>query len=86
MSRDLPVGLVSQRQLEPPSLPKNIHPSFPTRQEHDRLAIIRTHLIAFANVYECYAPESGFNTGTPLMNALTLTSVEDVKERCITRI
>ena len=46
-----------------------------TRQERDRLAIIRTLLEAGANVDECYA-ESGFNT--PLMNAITLISDEDV--------
>ena len=48
-----------------------------TRQERDRLAIIRTLLEAGANVDECYA-ESGFNT--PLMNAITLISDEDVVE------
>jgi len=46
-----------------------------TRQEHDRLAIIRTLLEAGDNVDECYA-ESGFNT--PLMNAVTLISDIDV--------
>ena len=46
-----------------------------TRQERDRLAIVRTLLEAGANVDECYA-ESGFNT--PLMNAITLISNEDV--------
>ena len=51
-----------------------------TRQEHDRLAIIRTLLEAGANVDECYA-ESGFNT--PLMNAITLISDEDVAKELI---
>jgi ankyrin repeat protein len=46
-----------------------------TRQERDRLAIIRILLEAGANVDECYA-DSGFNT--PLMNAITLISDEDV--------
>ena len=51
-----------------------------TRQERDRLAIIRSLLEAGANVDECYA-ESGFNT--PLMNAITLISdieVDIIKE------
>ena len=46
-----------------------------TRQERDRLDIIRRLLEAGADVDECYA-ESGFNT--PLMNAVTLISDIDV--------
>jgi hypothetical protein len=49
-----------------------------SRQERDRLAIIRTLLEAGTNVDECYA-EIGFNT--PLMNAITLIfDIDIVKE------
>ena len=51
-----------------------------TKQERDRLAIIRTLLEAGANVDECYA-ESGFTT--PLMNAITLISDEGVVKELI---
>lgn len=73
------VLLLLHHRANPNALsPKKRTPLFyatSTRQERDRLAIIHTLLEAGANVDECYA-ESGFNT--PLMNAITLISDEDV--------
>jgi ankyrin repeat protein len=75
------VQLLLHHRANPNALPENVHPLFyatSTRQERDRLAIIRTLLEAGTNVDECYA-EIGFNT--PLMNAITLIfDIDIVKE------
>ena len=73
------VQLLLHHRANPNALsPRKSTPLFyatSTRQERDRLAIIHTLLEAGVNVDECYA-ESGFNT--PLMNAITLISDENV--------
>jgi len=73
------VQLLLHHRANPNALsPKRRTPLFyatSTRKERDRLAITRALLKAGANVDECYA-ESGFNT--PLMNAITLISDEDI--------
>ena len=78
------VQLLLHHRANPNALsPKKRTPLFyatSTRQERDRLAIVRALLKAGANVDECYA-ENGFNT--PLMNTITLISNEDVEKELL---
>ena len=73
------VRLLLRYRANPNALsPKRRTPLFyttSTAEGRNRCAIVRVLLEAGANVDECY-PENGFNT--PLMNAMTLTSDQDV--------
>jgi len=73
------VRLLLRYNANPNALsPKKRTPLFyatSTSQAGDRCAVVRALLEAGANVDECYA-ENGFNT--PLMNAITLISDQDV--------